>query len=198
MRSFVSLDLPAPVCNHLENLTRPLRSRFDVRWVPASQLHLTLVFAGELPDASAGALAEIVRSVELPPLSLHLQQLGHFPERGEPRVLWAGLGGDLEALARLQDELATRAEPLGVPHEKRGFVPHVTLGRVRSPFGALALIDELKQLGASLKQKPFAPTELVLYESELRPAGPVHRPLLRRPCPSPAGDRGEVPGSGTV
>lgn len=185
MRSFVALDLPVPVCNHLENLTRPLRGRYDVKWVPAAQLHLTLVFAGELPDASAGALAEIVRTAALPPLSLHLQQLGHFPERGEPRVLWASIGGDVEALVGLQDELATRAEPLGVPHEKRGFVPHVTLGRVRSPFGALALIDELQRLAAALKTKPFAPTELVLYASELRRPGPVHKPLLQRPCPAP-------------
>jgi 2'-5' RNA ligase len=186
VRCFVALDLPAPVRDHLVEITQPLRSRYDIRWVPADQLHLTLVFDGDLSTAALDELAEVVRRIELPPMSLHLQGLGHFPPRGMPRVVWAGFGGDLEALGALHEQLAARAAVLGVPREKRGFVPHATLGRVRSPFGVLAMVDQLKSLGAGLKDKPFAPTGLVLYTSELRPTGPVHTPLVRRPCPAPA------------
>lgn len=185
MRCFVALDLPEPVRNHLANITRPLRDRYAVKWVPPDQLHLTLVFAGELPDDAVDDLAAIVRAVALPALSLHLQQLGHFPPRGVPRVLWAGLGGDVTAVTSLYEELTERTAPLGVAREKRGFTPHVTLGRLKNAFGALALIDAVQKLGGGLDRKPFAPTELVLYASELRPSGPLHRALVRRPCPAP-------------
>jgi len=185
VRCFVALDLPTPVCNYLAGLAVRFEKKGNVKWVPPEQLHLTLVFAADAPEATVDALREVVRTIAVPPLSLSLQGLGHFPPRGEPRVVWAALGGDLEALTMLQAQLAQQAEQLGVSREKRGFVPHVTLGRVRSAFGALALIDQLKSVGQTLEQKPFQPTGLVLYRSELRPGGPIHTALLRRPSPGP-------------
>jgi RNA 2',3'-cyclic 3'-phosphodiesterase len=184
VRCFVALDLPAAVQNHLAAISRPLRDRYDIRWVPAEQLHLTLVFAGELDDEAAGDLVGIVEELELPPMQLQLARLGHFPPRGIPRVVWAGLDGDAAAVTALHDELSAKASHLGIEREKRGFTPHVTLGRVKSEFGALKLIDDLHQLGDELKRKPFAPTDLVVYQSLLRPSGPEHRAILRRPVPA--------------
>ncbi|MEO6594438.1 MAG: RNA 2',3'-cyclic phosphodiesterase [Planctomycetota bacterium] len=181
MRCFVALDLPLPVCNYLAGLYALFKKKGDVKWVPAQQLHCTLVFASDLPPEAVEGLREEVRTIEVPTLSLSLAGLGHFPPSGEPRVLWAKLGGDVAQLTALHAELAERAERHGVPDEKRGFVPHVTLGRVRSPFGALALIDQLQTVGQTLRDKPFAPTGLVLYGSELRRTGPIHTALLRRP-----------------
>jgi RNA 2',3'-cyclic 3'-phosphodiesterase len=183
VRCFVALDLPTPVCNYLAGLAARFEKKGKVKWVPPDQLHLTLVFAGDVDEPTVDALREVVRTIAVPKLSLSLQGLGHFPECGEPRVVWVALGGDLEPLTTLQAQLAQQAEQLGVPREKRGFVPHVTLGRVRSPFGALALIDQLKSVGRTLEQKPFAPTGLVLYRSELRPSGPIHTALVRQPSP---------------
>jgi RNA 2',3'-cyclic 3'-phosphodiesterase len=187
VRCFVALDLPAPVRIHLAEITRPLRGKYDVKWVDADQLHLTLLFGGELDDDAAGELVRIVEEAPLPPLSLRLQQLGHFPPRGLPRVLWAGLGGDTDAVTELHRGIDTLARPLGIEREKRGFTPHITLGRIRSDFGALALVDELRKLGDQLKPKPFTPTELVLYRSVLKPSGAVHSSLVRRVVPKPVG-----------
>jgi len=183
VRCFVALDLPEPVCNHLANLGARLRERFPVRMVDRHHLHLTLLFAGDVDDPVVDGLAAAVQSVALPPLRLCLRGFGHFPPRGVPRVLWAGIGGDDDALVSLHDGLAARAAELGVPRDARDFAPHVTIARVKSEFGALALVDALAALGANLKTKPFAPTQLGLYASELRPSGPVHRLLVTRSVP---------------
>lgn len=189
VRCFVALDLPRPVCNYLAGLAQHFGTKGNVKWVPSAQLHLTLAFAGELPAENVEALRSDLTAVEVPPLSLCLTGLGHFPPRGEPRVVWAAIGGDVEPLAALYEQVAVLADRQGIVREERGFVPHVTLGRVRSPFGALALIDQLQVVGATLRQKPFAPTGLVFYRSELRPKGPIHTPLLRRPAPAaPTGE----------
>lgn len=185
MRCFVALDLPKPVCNYLAGLPAQLRGKGDVKWVPSHQLHLTLLFAGELEQDSVDGLRAAVDKVVLPPLSLALSGLGHFPPRGEPRVVWAALGGDVAAVTALQAELVARGEACGVPREKRPFVPHVTLGRVKSPFGALALVDALRDVGGTLRDKPFAATSLSLYASELRPGGPIHTVLTQRAVPAP-------------
>lgn len=186
MRCFVALDLPPPVQNHLAALAERLLGRFPVKLVDPRQLHLTLLFAGEADATAVDGLAEAVRTVALPPLQLRLTGFGHFPPRGVPRVLWAGIGGDGDALVALHRDLLARCQPLGIAPDPRGFTPHVTIGRTRSEFGGLALIDALAALGAELRPKPFVPTHLSLYASELRPAGPVHRPLRRRSVPTPA------------
>lgn len=183
VRCFVALDVPAPVCIHLAEVTKPLRAKYDVKWVPPAQMHMTLLFGGELDDDAVAELADIVRDIALPPLSLHLERLGHFPPRGLPHVLWAGLGGDVGEVTALQEELTERSKPLGVEREKRGFTPHITLGRVKSEFGALALVDELRGLGDQLKSKPFSPVRFVLYRSELRPSGPWYQALVDRAVP---------------
>jgi len=186
VRCFIALDLPSPVRNHLAKVAARVGNKGNVKWVPPDQMHMTLVFAGELDPANVEGLREAVRSIEVPQLSLALTGLGHFPERGEPRVVWAALGGDVEPLAKLFTDLSERAARHGVPREKRDFVPHVTLGRVKSSFGAYALVDALQAAAKDLNPKPFAPTGLVLYQSELLRAGPVHTPLLRRPMGSSA------------
>lgn len=184
VRCFVALDLPRLVCNYLAGLAQHFGSKGNVKWVPSTQLHLTLVFAGELAAENVDALRAELATIEVPPLALRLTGLGHFPPRGEPRVVWAAIGGDVEALAGLYQQVAAAGDRQGIEREERGFVPHVTLGRVRSAFGALALVDQLQAVGATLRDKPFAPTGLVLYRSELRPRGPIHTPLLRRPVPA--------------
>jgi len=185
VRCFVALDLPEPVRNHLAKVTEPLHARFDVRWVPPVQMHLTLAFAGDAPDERSKEFADLVRTLPLPPMQLCLSGLDCFPARGEPRVVWAGVGGDVEAVIDLHDQLVARGKPFGIEREARGFAPHITLGRVKGRFGAYALGDAVAKAGAGLNPKPFSPTGLCLYASELRPTGPSHRALAGQPCPAP-------------
>jgi RNA 2',3'-cyclic 3'-phosphodiesterase len=180
VRCFVALDLPRPVRNHLLKVTGPLRDRYDIRWVTGDQIRMTLMFGGELPDQNADQITQLLENIDLPPLSICLDSFGAFPPRGMPRVIWAGIGGDVDSISRLQAELAEQAEPLGFEREKRGFTPHVTLGRVQGQFGLLALIDQMKELGKELNTKPFKPESLTLYRSTLTPSGPVYDTMLRR------------------
>lgn len=183
MRCFVALDLPQPVRNHLIKVSEPLRERYDIRWVDREQMHMTLLFAGELPNEHADALLDAIDSIELPPLSLSLAGFGAFPPRGMPRVVWAGIGGDVQAVRDLEQSLTELGEPFGIEREKRGFTPHVTLGRVQGQFGLLALIDQMKELGKELNAKPFAPTGLTVYESILTPKGPIYEVMMHRALP---------------
>jgi len=180
VRCFVAFDLPRPVCNHLAKVTGPLQDRFDVRWVPPEQMHVTTLFAGDVDAGAVEALAEQVESCELPAVTLHLEQLGVFPPRGIPRLVWAGLGGDVDLLRAARERFEAAAEPLGVARDKRAFTPHVTLGRVKSPFGVLALIDQLAERSSDLNRKPFSAASLTLYESRLTPRGPRYEVIARQ------------------
>ncbi|MFK7739760.1 MAG: RNA 2',3'-cyclic phosphodiesterase [Planctomycetota bacterium] len=184
MRCFVALDLPRPVCNHLANVTAPLDERFDLKWVPVDNMHVTLLFAGDIYDDGVDALCDVISACDEPPREFTLTGFGTFPPKGMPHVVWAGLGdgggGDIEATRSLQKDISAVAESFDVPREKRRFSPHVTIARTKSQFGALALIDRLKELSKELKQKPFPIESITVYQSTLTPRGPRYDVLHRR------------------
>jgi 2'-5' RNA ligase len=63
---------------------------------------------------------------------------------------------------------------IGAPAEQRRFVPHVTVARIKRPHDPSAYLAQ-----AGLAPSEFVCRELTLYESQLRPAGPIYTVLHR-------------------
>jgi RNA 2',3'-cyclic 3'-phosphodiesterase len=185
LRLFVALEPPAPVRRQLKLLAAELRraagrAARDVRWVLPEQIHLTLQFLGNAPEER---LADVQRAVAeaaalARPLSLLVRGAGGFPNARRPRVLWAGVEGEVEALGGLARDLGARLARLGFPPEERPFSPHLTLGRARDGApglaGALASLQD-RELGS------WRAGEVTLFRSHLSTAGARHEPLLRAP-----------------
>lgn len=93
-------------------------------------LHLTLVFLGEL-DPPARACAEAVAGrVRAARFTLVLDHLGAFPRA---RVLWCGASRRPQPLLDLVRSLAEGLGACGFRPERRPFAPHVTLARQARP-----------------------------------------------------------------
>src|SRR5215471_7113932 len=98
MRCFFALDLPDAVREALAATAAELgRVSRSVRPTAPDQMHVTLKFLGEIDQEKAAAVAVRLRALAVPALRLQVAGLGRFPPHGPPRVLWAGLAGDLEA-----------------------------------------------------------------------------------------------------
>lgn len=100
------------------------------RWMAPESWHVTLAFLGEVPGSQIAGLLSALGPVVAgaPPMTLQLGGAGRFG-RPRPRVLWAGVAGDVEALAVVADRLAAAARHAGVPVDERPYQPHLTLGR---------------------------------------------------------------------
>lgn len=172
MRVFVAVEVPSTSAD-------PARSAPE---------HLTLAFLGEVPPEKLphveAAVEESVR--ERRAFDLVLDGVGAFPSPTRPRVVWVGATTGAVELGDAAERLAAALERAGFPRERSGFVPHLTLFRVRSPAQhrrALALLrgDEPAPPARTVRVQ-----ELVLKESTLTPNGAVHRtirsfPLVRDP-----------------
>ena len=177
-RLFVALEPPEPVRRRLAALAADLRraagrAADEVRWVEPEKVHLTLQFLGAVPEERVPAVSEAVRAAAgaARPLSLEVKGAGGFPNARRPRVLWAGVAGDVEPLAALAADLGARLAPLGFAPEDRPFSPHLTLGRARDGRGAPGLAGALART-AQADGCPWRASELVLVESHLSPKGP--------------------------
>ncbi|GGT62639.1 RNA 2',3'-cyclic phosphodiesterase [Streptomyces purpureus] len=130
VRVFIAL---APPDDAKEELAQALRPAYDaypgMRWNRIEDWHITLAFLGELPQPAVSLLmpplAELAASRQ--PLRLALRGSGHFDER----VLWSGIGGDLQGLRLLAGEVRALVKEAGVPFADRPLNPHLTLARSR-------------------------------------------------------------------
>jgi 2'-5' RNA ligase len=168
-RLFLALDAPEPVCHALTALAVPLPG---VAWTPPQRLHLTLRFLGDTPVASIGALCERLRAIRVAPFFLPVAGLGVFPPRGQPRVLWCGVGRGHPHLYQLRQRVDDSILALGLEADLKSFVPHFTLARLGS--AKPAAIAHWLHRWRDFEAPPFRVERFRLFASELRPTEAVH------------------------
>ena len=89
-------------------------------------LHITLLFLGQVDDARQPCIYQAADAVQAPTFSLRLDTLGHWPR---PRILWCGPSLVPEPLQRLVTDLQQGLQGCGFEPERRRYKPHVTLQR---------------------------------------------------------------------
>ena len=170
VRSFVAIELPAEARQCIGTLVADLREAEvrGLRPVNPEAVHLTLKFLGDVPASQVDAVSAALEGAAAAahPFDLDLRGLGAFPDLRRPRVLWVGVGGDLEALQRLYEALEEALAPLGFPPEGRAFTPHLTLARLRD--------------GTSPQERARAAAHLTSLEWEEGAAVPVGGVSLMR------------------
>ena len=185
VRVFVALDLPRSVKDLLNEAMLRLEEDLPnvIRWMRPDGIHLTLKFLGDVDagmvEPLLNAIGRVATLTEHSGFDLELTRLGMFPNAREPRVLWAGVGGDTAALDRLQQSVEETISALGFPPERRPFRPHLTIGRVRDQANAgdRANIGARVSEAALGKCPPWTVGELHLIQSNLTPTGAFYSSL---------------------
>ena len=180
IRSFIAIPVPSAGIQAMEEAARNLEAEIgnSVRWVRPEGIHLTLKFMGDIPAEMVERVLEALLPVatRFSPIELSISGLGVFPNPRRPRVLWAGVHGDLESLKALQHAVDDAVGKLGLPKEQRAFSPHLTLGRVRRDVaeGQLRRIGHVVA-GGELPGAPSWTADTVnLMRTELDPNGSRH------------------------
>ena len=106
-----------------------------MKWVEVENLHVTLLFLGEVDERELPPLCRAVSVVcgRHDRFDLSVETVGCFPNPRRPRVVWAGVGMGGPELVALHDALEPPLLELGCyRREERQYTPHITLGRVKS------------------------------------------------------------------
>ncbi len=182
-RTFIAISIPIEVQRTLGQLQEFLKEELpSVRWTKVEGIHLTLKFLGEVENNILGSIEEVIREIAqtLPTFSLQVRGLDCFPLKGSPKVLWVGVEESTGTLRKLVSSLENIMESLSFPKEKRGFRPHLTLGRFRLEQKRLIVPQRIKE--ALEKEKTndlgkFEAREILMVKSVLSPQGPIYTKL---------------------
>jgi 2'-5' RNA ligase len=182
LRTFIAVDLGKAIRDRAVALQDTLtRAAEGVKWVEPENLHVTLLFLGEVNDRDIPAVCASVSEccARHAPFPMSVETLGCFGSPRRPRTLWVGVGAGTQELVALHDALEPPLLDLGCyRREGRKYTPHITLGRVRSDRPNDQLASALaKHSGWQGGQTTVR--ELLVLSSELMPDGPVYTVLSR-------------------
>ena len=122
MRLFIALELSdemkdALLCAQNDLFDRGVRGSYT----PEENLHLTLAFIGEYPDAAP--VLDALAGVSFTPFEIALEGMGCFGD-----LWWAGLAESAALSAVVRRTRRALAES-GIPFDRKRFSPHITLIR---------------------------------------------------------------------
>ena len=172
IRTFVSVSVPKEIVNIQSMLKSTVEPKgVKVRWVMNGKMHLTLKFLGNTTQGSIDnlneALFNVVKSAKV--INLSISGTGAFPVKGRPNVLWLGIKGDIDELKQLTVNINNSLEPLGFITEKREFLPHVTIARIKSNQKKIPNISNY--LNTTFTELPMKIVKISLMQSESFPKG---------------------------
>lgn len=152
--------------------------QLDIRWVPAENYHVTLVFLGRTDESKLPDIETLMKQAaeEAAPFQLKISDVRAFPDEFSSRVLWFGVQNS-KALRALQENLTLKLRDHNYPLEGRDYWPHLTIARLRNPHKTKDMTSPFtrKKIGKVSVQ------EIVLYESVGSAPFPVYKPLMRVP-----------------
>ena len=179
MRCFIAIDIDDKIRKALGELQLQLQNKAavkkgDVKWTRPEAIHLTLKFLGEIESEKAAGICDIVKKAanENKSFELAIETVGYFGGKSA-RVLWVGTGKGSDNLRRLQEELEQQLALVGWPEEEREFAGHLTLCRVRDSKAGIKLA-QISENYKEYKLGTISADSISVYQSELKPAGPVY------------------------
>lgn len=180
IRAFIAIDLSPEIQHKLDTVLLNFKSQLNdiaVRWVPVTNIHLTLKFLGDVSIANLNILTDMIQAE----VSSHSQfeisvgMAGAFPNNRQPRIIWIGVEAPAE-LSQIQHGIEISAARLGYAREERAFSPHLTIGRVSRNAGS----QDVKAISQCLENNKVGflgavcVKQIHLYKSDLQPSGAVY------------------------
>jgi len=194
VRAFLAVNLDLRATRRVADLQAKVHEALgarstQLRWVPPTNLHVTMKFLGAIDAQLVAAIRDAIRPVAAKTRAFRVRArgLGAFPDVASPKVVWIGAeaeGGALDALAVAIDDALLG---IGFPKEKRKFHAHLTLARVKDAAG-LGLGAAFEQVGPADCGDSVV-SEVVVYRSETKPSGAEYEALERIPL-APRGQEG--------
>jgi 2'-5' RNA ligase len=181
-RTFIAVPLEEKVRARVVALQEELaQAGTDVKWVEPENLHVTLLFLGEVDLRDSVEICREIRGVtaDLSPFAMAATGLGCFPNPRRPRTLWVGVSEGSDELLQLHDRIEAQLLKLGgYRREERGYTPHITLGRIKTDDVTAELRTALNE-DSDWQGGRQTVREVHVLTSELRSTGPTYTVLSR-------------------
>jgi 2'-5' RNA ligase len=168
MRVFVAIELPSELKEKIYAFSQKITKRLQVKQVEEENLHLTLVFLGEISEKELDIVKNILSKIKVGEIKLKLQELQVIPSKTKPLIIWIKVGGQTGKLFSLYKQTVDNLLNQGFVLKKDNldFRPHITIARVKG--GGVRSLENEHLEGSFIADK------VAIFESKLTPEGSIY------------------------
>lgn len=178
VRCFIAIDIPESIKKPLLDIQDNLKSlNIRAKYVEPENLHINILFLGEVAEKYLDDINSSITSAikQIPPFNITITGVGFFPDIKRPRVAWLGVYPHNQLL-KLHNTIKKSIS--FIKTEQRKYMPHLTLGRIKSIKNIDALRDfYIKNSGRTFAS--FMLYDFFLKKSTLTPSGPVYKNIFK-------------------
>lgn len=166
---FIAINVPHDIRKYLAGFAKKWPD-LPAKWVSLDNLHITLIFLGDLTDEELGQVCVVVKEVvkNHPSFNIALDKVAYGPEgKLFPRYIWVG-GKKVKKLSSLKKDLENAlSEVVHLPQDNKSFSPHITLAKISAWKWQAFEPEERPEVGQSI-DVIFAVESIEVMESELK------------------------------
>lgn len=186
-RTFIAINLPPEVRKYLAGFSKKWPELSEeksdgeftipaiAKWTNPENLHVTLIFLGELTELELGQVclltSQVAKNHQM--FEVRLSKVALGPAEKTPRYIWAGGEVDKSVQDLKNDLEDALLEAVHFVPEKRAFSPHVTLARLNSMAWRAQNPEEAPTINEDI-DLVFTVESIEVMESELKKGGPVY------------------------
>ncbi|MDZ7838266.1 MAG: RNA 2',3'-cyclic phosphodiesterase [Actinomycetota bacterium] len=174
-RLFVSINLPDHITEAVYHKGKDYFSNHRaIKQIPQKNVHITLKFLG---DVQADRIDEVEQTIAsslagIKTFNIELDnKIDAFPAINKAGIIFIGVRQGAEDMEKIFTGLERNLDDLGFKPEKRKFVPHATIARIKKRMDIGKIAERL-----NFEQFPiFKCDKIMLMESELKTTGAEYR-----------------------
>ena len=171
-RIFIGIRIPQNICEYYYDLVVNLsKSNKYVKPIIPKNIHLTLKFIGTIEikklEKMKMVLEKELKNVKCFEYNIK-DRLDGFPRFKNARILYGVIGNGSNDIENIYKRIENSISFLGLKTEKKKFVPHITIARLKNDVD-LSLIGIEKSVLKDFKK--IKCDKITIYESILSPSG---------------------------
>jgi 2'-5' RNA ligase len=177
MRAFLGIPISDALKPKIVNIQDAFYN-VDIKFVEKENLHFNLKFFREIDEEKLEDFKKTIEYVckQFEPFEIKISGVGAFPSKNYVRVIWLGVKDGYQTMISVAETIENALESMGFEKEEK-FVPHLTLGRVRSGRNKNELLVLLKKL-EDIEIGTMKIDKVVLFQSKLSPNGPTYEEVF--------------------
>ena len=176
LRLFFALWPPPPVRAQLDAAAERLHRVRGGRRTRPETIHLTLVFVGDVAAARLPEICAVAESITTPGFEIVFDQANCWHHN---QIAHLGASATPVPLTELVQQLETGLDRVGIPYDRRPYLPHITL--LRKADCSAQIENPMKN--PALEPIRWLARDFVLVSSSLRPGWALHEQMGRWPLP---------------
>ncbi len=177
MRTFLALELPQAVKKEIAVIIEKFLNSVPngIKWVREENLHVTFQFIGDTQKEDIPEIIDFLSNAfsQLSPIDFFEPKLEIIPGRN-PRIIWISLQTNHKDIFKVSRKFKNKLMEMSYQPDSKPLKFHVTLGRVKKRLPEF-FIQQI--LTTELNIEEIEISEAALYQSFLRPEGPVYEKI---------------------